>query len=66
MKKIEAFSRVCIYAKDIQQITGLSERSARNLLQRIRKFFKKQKHHFITIQEFCDFTGIKKDHTEVR
>jgi len=53
-------TRICIYPKDIQRITGRSERYGRKLLERIRKHLNKEQHQFVTIDEFCDFTGIEK------
>ena len=50
--------RVCIYPKDIQRITGRSERYGRKLLQEIRKFFDKEPHQFITLEEFSEYSGI--------
>ena len=51
--------RVCIYPKDVQRITGKSYSSARLFLIEIRKHLNKQEHQFITIDEFCDYTGLK-------
>jgi len=51
--------RVCIYPKDVQRITGKSYSSSRILLLEIRKHLKKQEHQFITIDEFCAYTGLK-------
>jgi hypothetical protein len=51
--------RVCIYPKDVQRITGKSYSSARLLLIEIIKHLNKQEHQFITIEEFCDYTGLK-------
>jgi hypothetical protein len=51
-------TRICIYPKDIQRITGRSERYGRRLLERIKEHLKKEPHQFVTISEFCDFTGI--------
>tara|TARA_B100000508_G_scaffold138542_1_gene134863 strand:+ start:15888 stop:16085 length:198 start_codon:yes stop_codon:yes gene_type:complete len=51
-------TRICIYPKDIQRITGRSERYGRKLLERIREHLNKEQHQFVTIKEFCDFTGI--------
>jgi hypothetical protein len=51
--------RVCIYPKDVQRITGKSYSSARLLLIEIKKYLNKQEHQFITIDEFCDYTGLK-------
>jgi hypothetical protein len=54
--------RICIYAKDVMNITGRKERAARKLLAQIRKKYKKKKGQFITVTEFCEFTGI---HVEI-
>ncbi|OOG69974.1 hypothetical protein [Flavobacterium sp. A45] len=56
--KIEQ-KRVCIYPKDVQRITGKSYRYARLLLIDIKKQLKKQEHQFISIEEFCLYTGLK-------
>ena len=52
-------NRIAIYAKDIQNITGRSERTARKMLATIRKKLNKQKREFITIEEFCRYAGFK-------
>ena len=54
-------TRIIIYPKDIVNITGRRERTARQLLQKIRNALGKQSHEFITIKEFCLFTGINED-----
>lgn len=51
--------RVCIYPKDVQRVTGKSYRYARLLLIDIKKQLKKQDHQFISIEEFCLYTGLK-------
>ena len=51
--------RACIYPKDIQCITGRSERYGRKLLNTIKLHFGKQKHQFITSEEFAEYSGIK-------
>ncbi len=51
-------NRVCIYAKDVQRITGKSEKSGQRLLNKIRKQLGKQNHQFITSEEFADYSGI--------
>ncbi|WP_090780140.1 hypothetical protein [Pedobacter sp. ok626] len=53
--------RVCIYAKDVCKATGRSERQARRLLRAIRIELNKEDHQFITVKEFCDYTGIDPD-----
>ena len=50
--------RACIYPKDIQWITGRSERYGRRLLNDIKTHFGKQKHQFITSEEFAEYSGI--------
>ena len=50
--------RIIIYPKDIQRITGKSERYGRLMLQRIRKQLKKEDHQLVTLREFSEFTGI--------
>ncbi len=53
-----ARTKVIIYPKDIQVITGRSERYAQNTLARIKKALGKPKHQLVTYQEFCEFMGI--------
>ncbi len=50
--------RSCIYPKDVQRITGKSERSGRRLLKRIKEEMGKLEHQFITVEEFATYTGI--------
>jgi len=54
-------NRIVIYAKDIMNITGRRERTARLLLARIRKKYKKKKGEFVTVQEFSEYTGLKEE-----
>ena len=39
-------------------IIGRKERAARKLLARIRKQYQKKEGDFISIDEFCEFTGL--------
>ena len=50
--------RVCIYPKDVQRITGKSYRYSRLLLITIKKNLNKQEHQLISIDEFCQYTGL--------
>jgi hypothetical protein len=50
-----------IYPKDIQRITGRSDRYGRTLLRKIKTHFNKQDHQFVTIEEFCTYTGLKEE-----
>lgn len=62
MKMVQ--TRVCIYPKDVQRITGKSERYCRTLLQKIKEYFKKEEHQFVSIEEFCLYTGLKIEHVQ--
>jgi hypothetical protein len=53
--------RMTIYPKDIQRITGKSERYGRMLIRRIKNHLNKQEHQFVTIEEFCSYTGLKQE-----
>lgn len=55
MKHLE---RKVINAKDVQLITGKSEKTSRNLLRKIKKELNKEKNHFVTFEEFYAYTGI--------
>jgi hypothetical protein len=50
--------RLVIHTKDIQRITGQSERRSRSFLKRMRTHFNKQAHQYITIEEFCLYSGL--------
>lgn len=56
--------RVCIYPKDIQRITGKSYRYSRLLLLEIKKHLNKEEHQFISIVEFCEYSGLKAEHVQ--
>lgn len=56
--------RVCIYPKDIQRITGKSYRQSTRLLQKIKEGLNKSKDNFVSIEEFCAFTGLKYEQVE--
>lgn len=53
--------RACIYPKDIQRITGRSERYGRKLLNDIRNYLEKEPHQFITTKEFSEYSGIEEE-----
>jgi hypothetical protein len=53
--------RVVIYPKDVQNITGLSDRAARKLIQNIKSALGKSSSMFVTVHEFCVCTGIPED-----
>jgi len=53
-----AQKRCIVYPKDVQMITGRSERYGQLLLQKIRTFHNKKPHQYVTVEEFSDFSGI--------
>jgi hypothetical protein len=55
-------NRIVVYAKDIMNITGRRERAARKLLASIRRRYKKRRGTFVSIEEFCTYTGLKAEH----
>ncbi len=54
-------NRLCIYPKDIQIITGRSERYGRNLIKKIKGHFNKEQHQVVSIEEFCQYLGLQHD-----
>ena len=53
--------RIIIYTKDVVNITGRSERTARRILSTIRKKNNKTPTSFVSIHEFCSHTGLKEE-----
>ena len=53
--------RICIYPKDIQVVTGKSERWGRNLIKKIKETIQKDSHQLVTVEEFCHYTGLQLD-----
>ena len=50
--------RICILPKDVQWITGKSDRVSRDIISRIKKIYNKPKHQLVTIVEFCAYMGL--------
>ena len=50
--------RICIYPKDIQVVTGKSERWGRDIIRKIKQQFSKEEHQLVTIDEFCNYMGL--------
>lgn len=42
-------------------MTGKSERYSRYLIQRIKKYLKKEDHQVVSINEFCEYMGLSED-----
>lgn len=58
-------NRIVVYPKDVMNITGRRERTARKMLTRLRKQLGKEKGAFISVHEFCELTGLKPEHVSV-
>lgn len=56
---MNSFSKIIICPKDISIITGKSYRSSWQLLKKIRAHYQKDKHQVVTVQEFCEYMGLK-------
>jgi hypothetical protein len=56
--------RICIYPKDIERITGKSYRQSTRMLQAIRKSLNKLENELVTIEEFCQYAGLKIEQVE--
>lgn len=54
-------TRIVIYAKDIERITGRRLRTCYAILQKIRVFYNKKKNDFVTAKEFCSFLNIDEE-----
>ena len=55
------FQRVVIHSKDVANITGCKDRTARHTLQSIKQALGKHKFQFVTVYEFCAITGIDEE-----
>ena len=53
--------RLVIYASDVEAMTGRSPRTARKMLQDIRKKNNKSKTAFVTVREFAEHSGIDEE-----
>ncbi|MET6999498.1 hypothetical protein [Chitinophaga defluvii] len=49
--------RAVVYSKDVEILTGYKGRTARRLLQKIREKHGKKRGGFVTVAEFCEYTG---------
>lgn len=55
-------TRIVVYPKDVMNITGRRQRASRKLLDRIRIQNGKDPEAFVTLEEFCRFTGMKEEY----
>jgi len=50
------------YPKDVLRIMGKQYLQARLYLAKVKKHYNKKPHQFISIEEFCEYSGLKIDH----
>ena len=55
------FRQWYIHAIDVTNILGVNKAGARQVMQQLRTYFGKSKRDVITVDEFCAFTGIRKN-----
>ena len=53
--------RIVIYIKDIMNITGRRERAASKMMAAMKKKYKKKRTDFLTVKEFCAYTGFNEE-----
>ena len=58
--------RQCIYPKEVQFLTGKSERYARYTIQKIKKLHNKDRHQLVTIEECCAYLGLNCENVRKR
>lgn len=51
-------NQLCIYVKDIAIITGKGYKQAWRIHNKIKKHYSKSPEQFLSIAEFCEYTGI--------
>jgi hypothetical protein len=54
-------NRIVLQTKDIMLITGKSERTSRRMLKEIRKSARNSKVSFVSLEQFCAFTGMTRE-----
>ena len=55
--------RQIIKAKDIQKLFGKKTRASFSILSKLRADLKKEKHHQVSISDFCAYYNINKEET---
>jgi len=50
--------RIIVDSRDVQNITRRGKRASQQLLKNIRIAFGKEKFQYVTVDEFCFFTGL--------
>ena len=53
--------RIIIYSKDIQLLTGKTDRAARTMLKKIKSENGKGKNQVVTVKELCEYLGLSEE-----
>jgi hypothetical protein len=53
--------RMIVKHRDIQNITGMTYRTASRMMKKVRQAYNKSNDQPITIDEFCSFFGLKEE-----
>ncbi len=53
-----AITRQVIKARDIQNFFGKRERQSFKMMAEMKRYFRKEKHHPITVTNFCEYYAI--------
>jgi len=56
--------RLVIHTADLMQITGKSQRHCQYLITRMREFFNKPQHQYISIRECAQYLGLDPDEVD--
>lgn len=56
--------RICIYPKDIEIVTGKSYRQSTRMLTAMKVKLNKNEDQMVSIEEFCQFIGLKREEVE--
>lgn len=57
--------RIIITCSDIEIITGKSHSSAYRELQQVRDALGKKDHEYLTIEEYCNYSGLNEEKVRV-
>ena len=52
-------TRIVVYAKDVENITGRKPRTARRILRKVRDHFGKKPGDFVTVMELCEYLKLE-------
>ena len=54
-------TRIILNTKDVMQVLDCSCSTALRLMARIKKYYNKAPYALVSVHEFCEFTGLRKE-----